>query len=68
MVQWLRLHSSTAGGTGLIPSLLIGGTKIPHALQCGQKKNQKQVMYMGFAQCDIGLNPNLVEKLVFLRE
>ena len=27
-VQWLRLHTSTAGGTGLIPGQ---GTKIPHA-------------------------------------
>ena len=33
VVQWLRLHASTAGGTGQ-------GTKIPHASQCGQKKKQ----------------------------
>ena len=34
-VQWLRLRTSTAGGTGLIPGR---GTKIPHAVRCGQKK------------------------------
>ena len=28
VVQWLRLCTSTAGGTGSIPGL---GTKIPHA-------------------------------------
>ena len=27
MVQWLRLHASTAGGMGLIPGQ---GTKMPH--------------------------------------
>ena len=34
-VQWLRLHASTAGGTGSIP---VRGTKIPHAAQRGQKR------------------------------
>ena len=34
VVQWLRFHSSTAGGTGLIPG---PGTKIPHATWHGQK-------------------------------
>ena len=34
-VQWLRLHASTAGHTGLIPGR---GTKIPHAVWDGQKK------------------------------
>ena len=34
MVQWLRFHASNAGGTGQIPGR---GTKIPHALCCGQK-------------------------------
>ena len=33
-VQWLGLHASTAGGTGLIPGQ---GTKIPQAVQRGQK-------------------------------
>ena len=33
LVQWLRLHVSTAGGTGSIPD---GGTKI------SQEKNKKQ--------------------------
>ena len=34
-VQWLRLHSSTAGGTRPIPGW---ATKIPNAVWCGQNK------------------------------
>ena len=34
-VQWLRLHASNAGDTGLTPGQ---GTKIPHATWCGKKK------------------------------
>ena len=41
LVQWLRLHTSNAGGMGLIPGW---GTKIPHAVRCGQKK--KSILYM----------------------
>ena len=37
-VQWLVLHASPAGGTGSIPG---GGTKIPHAGWCGQKKKKR---------------------------
>ena len=37
VVQWLRLHESTAGGVGSIPGW---GTKISHATQCGQKTKQ----------------------------
>ena len=33
-VQWLGLHASTLGGIGSIPGQ---GTKIPQAMQCGQK-------------------------------
>ena len=39
VVQWLRLHASTAGGGGSIPGQ---GTKIPHALGHGQKKKKKR--------------------------
>ena len=35
VIQWLRLHTSTAGGTGSIP---VQGTKIPHAVWRSQKK------------------------------
>ena len=35
VVQWLRLHASSAGGTGLIP---VQGTKIPHATWYSQNK------------------------------
>ena len=38
MVQWLGLHASTAGGTDSIPGC---GTKIPHAMQYGQKEKTK---------------------------
>ena len=39
VVQWLRLCASNAGGTCSIPG---GGTKIPHAVWCGQKEKIKQ--------------------------
>ena len=39
MAYWLKLCASKAGGTGSIPGQ---GTKIPHALQCGQKIENKQ--------------------------
>ena len=39
MVQWLGLHTSTAGGAGLIPGR---GTNIPHATLHSQKKKTKQ--------------------------
>ena len=38
VVQWLRLHVSNAGGVRLIP---LQGTKIPHGMQCGRKKQNK---------------------------
>ena len=49
-VQWLRLHTSTAGGTVSIPGQ---GTKIPHAALCGQKK--KKVF-----QCELSSLPRVV--------
>ena len=36
MVQWLKLCPFNAGSMGSIPGQ---GTKIPHAVQCGQKIN-----------------------------
>ena len=39
VVQWLRLHTSTAGGVGSIPGW---GTKIPHAMGRSQKKKKKK--------------------------
>ena len=38
MGRWLRLRTSTAGSTG---SVLCWGTKILHAVLCGQKKNRR---------------------------
>ena len=40
MVQWVRLHASTAGGTGSIPGQ---ETKIPHASQTKNKKTCSQL-------------------------
>ena len=34
MVQWLRCHGLNAEGMGSIPG---EGTKIPHAMWCGQR-------------------------------
>ena len=38
VVQWLRLHASTAGGVGSTPGQ---GTKILHTVQHGQKKKKE---------------------------
>ena len=40
MVQWLRLHTPTAGDAGSIPDQ---GAKIPHAMQRGQKKKKIKI-------------------------
>ena len=39
VVQWLRLHVSTVGGSGSIPDW---GTKISHVTPLGQKKKKKK--------------------------
>ena len=39
MVRWLRLHTSTAGGTGSIPGR---ATKIPHAVGSWPKKKERK--------------------------
>ena len=41
VVQWLRLHASTAGGVGWI---LGWGTKIPHATCCRKQNKTPQVV------------------------
>ena len=38
-VQWLRLCTSPAGSLGSIPGC---GTKIPHAVRCGQKQTKQK--------------------------
>ena len=40
MVQWLRLHATNAGDSNSIPDW---GTKIPHAVWYGQKKEKKRI-------------------------
>ena len=47
VVQWLRLHASTAGGMGSIPGW---GTKMLHALQCGKKKKKNCHYFVIFYQ------------------
>ena len=42
-VQWLRLHTSTAEGTGSIPGQ---GTRIPHASWLGKKKIFLMLLYL----------------------
>ena len=54
VVQWLRLHVSTVGGSGSIPGW---GTKIPHVTPHGQKKIVKYA-FLYF----------LEERLLFLRK
>ena len=39
VVQWLRLHTSAAGGMDLIPDL---ETKISHAMLCSQKEERER--------------------------
>ena len=41
VVQWLRLHASSAGGVGSIP---VWETKIPHATWHGQKKKKNVIL------------------------
>jgi len=49
VVQWLRLHTSTAGGVGPIPGW---GTinKIPRASRCCKKKGRKKKEPEGIAR------------------
>ena len=41
MVQWLRIHTSTAGGIGLIPGWV---TRFPK-LSCATKKEKNTTIY-----------------------
>ena len=41
VTQWLGLHASTAGATGLMP---VQGTGFLQATQCGKKKKKKKGM------------------------
>ena len=47
VVQWLRLHTPNAGGTGSIPDR---GTNIPHAMQCSRKKKIINNLKKNFTQ------------------
>ena len=47
-VQWLRLHTPNAVGTGLIPGR---GAKIPHATPHGQKKKKERKKHSDTIKC-----------------
>ena len=47
MIQWLTLHASTAGGTGLIPGQ---GSKISRATRCGQIQINKIKNWCGICR------------------
>ena len=53
MVQCLGLCASISGGMGSIPSQ---GTKIPQAMQCGQKK--KDTVYIYTMEYDSAITKN----------
>ena len=50
VVQWLGLRASTARGMDLIPGQ---GTKIPQAVQCGQKKKSWNSRMSIYPACTI---------------
>ena len=39
MFHWLRLHVSNTWNSGSVPGW---GTKLPHAMQCSQKKKRRE--------------------------
>ena len=53
VVQWLRLHTSTAGDMGLIPGW---GTKVPHALR-GVAKKKKKIKFKSLVSSLLVLGP-----------
>ena len=59
MVQWIRHHASTAGGTSLIPG---GGTKIAHAALHGKKKKKRKVKKKSHAREQFTLDWGLLLK------
>ena len=62
-VQWLRLCASMAQGTGSIPDQ---GTKIPYAVQLGQKNKSEILLQLGPLNLH-GLGRNLYHGFQFLR-
>ena len=58
VVQWLRLHASTAGAMSSIPRWR---TKIPHAMWCGQEILKKRESSYYYYERDLGtLGPSLL--------
>ena len=63
-VQWLGLRASIAGDAGLICDW---GTKIPHAMQCHQKKKKKLELWGKINKIDT-LKKESSNKLFFKKE
>ena len=59
MVQLLGLHDSTAGAR-----VLVWGTKILHAAQCGKKKEKKNDtdMFTNERVCYLGLDSQKIQE------
>ena len=51
MVQWLRLGGPNAGWVDSIPGWR---TKIPHAVQCSQKKRQEMHIFRPYTETQGG--------------
>ena len=68
VVQWLRLHSSNAGGTGSIPGW---GTKMPHAVWHHRRNFLKKNKNLKISPMTIqhrtdlfGISPNLITLII----
>ena len=62
VVQWLRLHSLSAEGTGLIPSQ---GTKIPHTKWHDQKKKKSLSQFLHLCISGFSLTTFKSSALIF---
>ena len=71
VIQWSRPCTTSAGGMGSIPGQ---GTKIPHAVQCGQKPKYLPVnpLFMVFHGCRymlvLSMNSRIRRALGFLSD
>ena len=46
VVQWLRLHASTAGGTGLIPGWRTKSPAYPHSQKKKEQVGSRWIKYL----------------------
>ena len=57
VVQWLRLHAFTVGGTSSIPG---HRTKIPHAAQWSQKLKKKKRTIIANINCNFVISQTIL--------